>query len=169
MTNKSGLWWGDGCVYHSKYHPYQCLSSDLSLRAVSLRWWVSMGWVNIQQQIVPYVDVWNTTNTSGENNYDHRRSSFFSTMPTYRTLSTNCECASMAFMGQNNNQQSTMMCMYVRETLLERGVGFEGNHRCIWCMRGSPLRRRDGEVYLSVANSSIPLSEYSDKRYCLTA
>ena len=104
MTNKSGLWWGDGYgYYHSEYHPYQCLSSDLSLREVSLRWWVSMGWVNIQQQIVPYVDVWNTTNTSGENNYDHRRSSFFSIMPTYRTVSTSCECASMAFMGQNNN------------------------------------------------------------------
>jgi hypothetical protein len=36
-------------------------------------------------------------------------------------------------------------------------------------MRVSPLRRRDGEVYLFAANSSIPLSEYGDKRYCLTA
>jgi hypothetical protein len=34
-------------------------------------------------------------------------------------------------------------------------------------MRGSPLGRRDGEVYISVANSSIPLSEQGDKRYCL--
>ena len=49
MTNNSGLWWGDDCGYHSEYHPYQCLSSDLSLQAVSLRWWVSMGRVNIQQ------------------------------------------------------------------------------------------------------------------------
>ncbi len=57
-------------------------------------------------EIVPYVDVWNTTNTSGENNYDHSRSSFFSTMPTYRTLSTSCECASMAMHGPE--QQSTI-------------------------------------------------------------
>jgi hypothetical protein len=43
------IWVGYLPPIHSEYHPYQYLSSDLSLRAVSLRWWVSIGRVNIQQ------------------------------------------------------------------------------------------------------------------------
>jgi hypothetical protein len=102
-------------------------------------------------EIVPYVDVWNTTNTSGENNYDHSRSSFFSTMPTYRTLSTSCECALMAIhgpeqqstinydvhvcerdsfgMGSWLGRKSSMLLMHERLTITEkgwRGIYFRG-------------------------------------------
>jgi hypothetical protein len=67
MMNNSGLQVGmTVSSHHSKYHPFHALVMNYHYeRQVCVDGLRAMGRVNIQQQIVPYVDVWNTTNTSG--------------------------------------------------------------------------------------------------------
>ena len=65
MRNNSGLQSGDDWGYHDEYHPWIIIHAGMSLRMIWLRWWVSMGGVNMYTTIKLYRTirgpVWKTT------------------------------------------------------------------------------------------------------------